>query len=100
MHRAKLDLVTQWRRGAMGIDIVDLRRRDACALDRCVHATQRAVAVLGGGGDVIGGSPETIPDYIGIDLGSASLGVLIGFEYDDAGAFAHDKAVAISVVGA
>src|SRR5262249_29169341 len=38
MHRAKLDLVAQRCRGAVGIDVVDLDRWDAGTLDRRIHA--------------------------------------------------------------
>src|SRR5678816_1583112 len=99
MYCPKLDLVAERRRSAMGIDVVYLRRRDACPLDRRVHATQGAVAILGGRGDVIGISREPVPDDLGINLGSSALGVLVGLEHDDAGALTHDKAVAIAVVG-
>src|SRR5580658_8227708 len=50
----ELDLVAERRRRAMGVDIVDIARRYAGAADRGAHAPERAIAVLGRRGDVIG----------------------------------------------
>ena len=63
------------------------------------HAAERAVAVLGRRGDVIGVARQAVADHFGIDLGAARLGVLVLLEHDDAGALAHDEAVAVLVVG-
>ena len=58
-----------------------------------------AVAVFGRRGDVIGVARQAVTDDLGIDLRAARLGVLQLFEHDDAGALAHDEAVAVPVVG-
>ena len=84
----------------MGIDIVDLRRRDAGAIDRRPHAAQGAIAVLGGRGDVMSIAREPITDEFGVDLGSAALGVLVRFEHHEARALTHDEAVPIAVIRA
>ena len=65
-----------------------------------LHAAIGAVAVLGRGGDVIGVAGHAVADDLGIDLGAARLGVLELLEHDDAGALAHDEAVAVLVIGA
>ena len=64
------------------------------------HAAEGAVAVLGRRGDVVGVAGQAVADHLGIDLGAARLGVLELLEHDDAGALAHDEAVAVPVVGA
>ena len=91
LHRAELDLVAQRRRGAVGVDVVDVARRDAGALDRRGHAAERAVAVGGRRGDVEGVARHAVADQLGIDLGAARLGVLVLLQHDDAGALAHDE---------
>ena len=52
LDRGKLDLVAHRRRGAMGIDVIDVGWLDAGALDRRGHAAIGAVAILGGRSDV------------------------------------------------
>ena len=51
-------------------------------------------------GDVIGVARQAIADDFGVDFRAARLGMLIFLEHDDAGALAHDEAVAVAVVGA
>ena len=70
------------------------------ALQRRPHAAIGAVAVLGRRGDVIGVARHAVADDLGVDLGAARFGVLELLEHDDAGAFAHDEAVAVLVIGA
>ena len=50
----KLDLVTKRRRSAVRIDVVDIGRRDAGAANCGTHAAERAIAVLGRCGNVVG----------------------------------------------
>ena len=54
----------------------------------------------GGDGDVVGVARQAVADHLGVDLRAARLGVLVFLEHDDAGALAHDEAVAVLVVGA
>ena len=68
-------------------------------LQRRRHAAEGAVAVLGRRGDVIGVAGQAVAGDLGIDLGAARLGVLELLEHDDAGALAHDEAVAVAVIG-
>ena len=76
LHRAELDFVAERRRGAMRVDVVDLRRRDAGARDRHLHATECAVAVFGRRGDVVGVARQSVADDFGVDPGAALLGML------------------------
>ena len=96
----ELDLVAHRRRGAVRVDVVDVARLEAGALQRHAHAAVGAVAVLGRRGDVIGVARQAVADHLGIDARAARLGVLQLFQHDDAGALAHDEAVAVLVVGA
>ena len=98
LHRAELDLVAERRRGPVRVDVVDLRRRDAGALERRRHAALRAVTVRRGGGDVIGVARHPVADQLRIDLCAAALGVLVLFEHDAGRALAHDEPVAVAIV--
>ena len=69
-------------------------------LQRHPHAAVGAVAVLRRRGDVVGVARQAVADHLGIDVRAPRLGVLEFFQHDDAGALAHDEAVAILVVGA
>ncbi len=77
LDRAELDLVAQRRRGAVGVDVVDVGRVDARMADRRLHGAEAAVAVLGRRGDVVGVAGEAIADDLGVDLRAARLGVLV-----------------------
>src|SRR5215470_14656255 len=99
MYRAELDLVADRRRGAVGINVVDLPRGNAGAFDCRVHASQRTLAILRWRGDVISVSREAIADELSINLRAAAFGVLIRFEHNNSGTFAHHEAVAITIVG-
>jgi len=94
-----LHQVLDRRRGAVGVDIVDLRRRDCSAAKGGVHATQRTIAVGRRGGDVIGVARQSVADQLGIDSGATALGMVVFFENHHAGALAQDEAVAVFVVG-
>ena len=96
---AELDLVAHGRRGAVRVDVVDLAGVDAGALQGGPHAPERAVAILGRGSDVIGVAGEAVADDLTVDACAACLGVLERLEHDDAGAFTHDEAIAVLVVG-
>src|SRR5262249_50525817 len=50
-------------------------------------------------GDVISVSREAIADELSINLRAAAFGVLIRFEHNNSGTFAHHEAVAITIVG-
>ncbi len=84
----------------MGVDVVDLAGVDARILDRRLHGSEAAVAVLGGRGDVVGVAGQAVACDLGVDLRAARLGVLVLLEHQDARALAHDEAVAILVVRA
>src|SRR5690606_13672863 len=86
-------------RGTVGIDVVDLRGIDAGALDRRLHAAEAAVAVLGGGSDMVGVARHAVADELAVDLGAAGLGPLVLLEHDHSGPLAHDEAVAVLVIG-
>ena len=83
----------------MGIDVVDLPRGNAGAFDCRVHTAQRPRAILGWRSDVISVSRESIADDLGINFRAPAFGVLIRFEHNNSGTFAHHEAVTIAIVG-
>ncbi len=83
----------------MGIDIVDAGRRDPGSLDGGHHAPEGAVAVLGGGRDMVGVAGQAVADDLGVDPGVARQRVVETFQHDAARALPHDEAVAVAVVG-
>ena len=84
----------------MRVDVVQRVRVQPRGLQRRLHRPAGAVAVLGGGGDVVGVAGQAVAHDLGIDLGTPGLGVLVFLENDDAGTLAHDEAVAVGVIGA
>ena len=69
------------------------------ALQRHLHGAEAAIAVFRRRGDVIGVARQAIALHFAIDLRAARLGVFVLFQHHDAGALAHDEAVAVLVIG-
>ena len=95
----ELDLVAERRRGAVGVDVVDIAGRDAGAAHAPPHATERAIAILGRRRDVVGVAGQAVADQLGVDAGAAALGVIVFFQHHGASALAHHEAVAVAVIG-
>ena len=83
----------------MGVDVVEVARPDAGALDRRLHRSVGAVAALVWGGDVVGVARHAVADHLGVDAGAARARVLQLLEHHGAGALAHDEAVAVAIEG-
>ena len=99
LDRAQFDLVAKGRGGAVGVDVVDVRGLDARVADGAAHRAEAAVAIIGGGGNVVGVAGQAVANNLGVDLRAAGLGVLVFLKHQHPGAFTHDKAVAGHVVG-
>ena len=84
----------------MRVDIVDRRRLQPRVLQSGPHRTLATFPVLGRCGDVIGVARQAITQHLGIDLGTARLGVFVFFQNHHTRAFAHNKPVTIGVIGA
>src|SRR5690606_21491874 len=74
-------------------------RGDAGVADRVAHAARRALAALAGRGHVEGVAAHAEADQLAIDARAARLRLLVVLEHQDAGAVAHDEAVALAVPG-
>src|SRR6201984_3519133 len=97
LHGTEFDFVAEWGRGAVGVYVIDLVRRNACALQSVAHRTERAITVLRWSCQVKCVAEHAISDHFGLDLRSPPPGVLVLFEDDNSGALAHDETVAFSV---
>ena len=97
LHRVELDLVAERRRGAVRVDVVEILRLDAGALQRRLHRAVGTIAALRRRGDMIGIARKTVADDLRIDARATRFGMVQRFEHDGAGALAHHEAVAIPV---
>ena len=68
-------------------------------VQRHLHGPEPAIAIFGRSGDVVGVARKAIAQNLGIDFCAARLGVLVFLEHDHTRALAHDKPVAIRVIG-
>ena len=84
----------------MGVDIVDIRRLQPCILQRRAHGAFATLAVLGRRGDVVGVAGQAVAFHLGINLRAARLGMFVILKHDNTRALAHDKPVAVGVIGA
>src|SRR5580704_11724195 len=97
LHGTEFDFVAEWGRGAVGVYVVDLVRRNARALQSVAHRTERAITVLRWSCQVKCVAGHAVSDHLGVDLRSPPPCVLVLFEDDNSGALAHDETVAFSV---
>ena len=82
----------------MRVDVVDRREVfDACVLERDLDGLHGAGAGGVGGRDVVGVCRGSIAGEFAVDLRAARTGVLLGFEDEHRGAFAHHESAAVSV---
>src|SRR5665648_216239 len=81
----------------MGVDVINVGAGDATIFHGLLNAALGALLIRIG--DVVGvaGHPEA--DDFGIDIGVAGQGVVQFLQYQDAGAFGHDKTGALEIKG-
>ncbi len=84
----------------MGIEVLQLIRRQPGHGQRLCHAAARAVAIFRARGDVIGIGTGAVAHHFGQRHGAARQGVVQSLQHQGARALAHDKAVAARVEGA
>ncbi|KWV87492.1 hypothetical protein PFLmoz3_02775 [Pseudomonas fluorescens] len=83
----------------MGIQVLHLRRLDARLAQRLSHCPARTVTVFRPCGHVIGVCTGAIAHQFGNRLRAPRQGMFEFFNYQNAGAFAHHKAVARLIEG-
>ena len=82
----------------MGVDVVDLVRRDFSALQGSDHTTLGTLAALGRSSDVIGIARKTVADDFRIDFRAARQCMFQLFENHNASAFTHHETVTVFVI--
>ena len=98
-HGGQFDFVAERRRGAVGVDVIDVLGVGPGPFQRRFHAPLGAAAVFRRRGNVMGVAGQAEADDLGHDIGAAGLGVLQLFEHQGPGPVAHDEAVAVLVPG-
>ena len=83
--------------GAVGVDVGNVFRVEAAGGQRGPHGARAAFAAGRWGGHVVGVGGVAVAGDLTVNPRAARLGVLEGLQHDDAGAFAHDEAVAVGV---
>lgn len=86
--------------GAVRVDVVNVLRLHACVFQGHLHAACGAAAFRVRSGEVVGVCGDAVADEFPVNLGAAFLGMFQRFQNDDAGAFAHDEAVAVHIIRA
>ena len=92
--------VAQRSGGAVRVDVVDFFRLHSRVFQSHLHAAGSAAAFRVRGGKVVGVRGDAVADEFPVNFCAALLGVFQRFQNDNAGAFAHDEAVAVHVVRA
>ena len=89
--------VALWRGCAVRVDVGNILWIESAGGQSNPHRSRTTFASGGGGGHVVGVSGVAVTGDLAVDMCVARLGVFKGFQHNDAGAFAHDKAVAPGV---
>jgi len=81
----------------MRIDIIDILRRDTRTAQGILHRAETAVAVFGGGGDVIGITRHAVTDDFTVNGCAAFFGVFQFFQDEDTGSLTEDETVPVFI---
>ena len=84
----------------MGVDVIHIRSHQPGPRQRRRHAAERAVAIFGRGGDVMGIARHAIAQNLGINPCPARLRMLQRLQHHHPRPFAHHKAIAVGIIGA
>ncbi len=90
-------MIADRRRCGMGVQMLDIGRRDVGLCQSDIHRAPGAVAVLATGCHVERIGRRAVADQFGDRLRAARQGMIQFLEHHDAGAFAHDEAVAVAI---
>ncbi len=93
----RLALVVQLGAGAVGVDVVDLVRRQAGVVQGGLHGLGCARTVLGRGGQMVGVGAAAVAQNLAVDARPPGLGPAQLFQHQYRRAFAADEAVALLV---
>src|SRR6185437_13681288 len=85
------------RGGAVCVDVLNIARLEPGIAHCTLHCALSTLAIRCGCGEVIRITGRAIADDLGEDGRNARTRMLEFLEYDDAGAFTHDEAVACRV---
>ena len=97
---AELAQIADGGGGGVRVDVADVGGVQLGVAQGHFHALGGAEAFRMRGGEVVGICGDAVAGEFGVNVRAALFGVLQLFDDDDAGAFAHDEAVAIDVPGA
>ena len=90
--------ITQRRRGAVSVQVVDLVGTDT----RIAHGIEHGAAwsVHAGRGHVTSVGAHAVPPQLGVNFRASGFGMFVLFEHHHTSAFAQHKTVAVLVPGA
>src|SRR5690606_22159016 len=98
LQRGVLVRVADRRRGRVRVDVGDVVGGASGGVEGELHGAGGALGRVRG--DVVGVGGHAAAYQLGVDLGAAGLGVLLGLEDQHGRALAHDEAVAVDGIGA
>src|ERR1700730_11166710 len=97
LDRASLAKIADVRRGGVGVDVINLVWGKAGMFERKLHGARGAFAVRWRSSHVVGVCSKSVAREFAVNHRAASFRVFQLFHYNNTCAFAHDKAIAITV---
>src|SRR5262249_8812170 len=92
-----LEHVADWRRGTVGIDVIDVPRCELGVVDGVEHHAVAALAVFSRLGDMVRIGTHTVADDLGNNWSAAFLCVLQLFQDNNTRAFADHEAITLGI---
>src|SRR5437660_1716363 len=81
----------------VGIDVIDVVRRNLCVIERQLHGARGASTVFRRRGHVVGIRRKSVASKLAIDFRAALLRMFELFYNSNSSAFANDKTVAVTI---
>src|SRR5438552_15619882 len=97
LDRSSLAKIADVRRGGVGVDVINLVCGNAGMFERELHGARGAFAIRWRSSHVVGVCSKSVAREFAINLRAARFRVFQLFHDNNTGAFAHNKAIAITV---
>ena len=99
LERERFRRIVERCRAAVGVDVLDISRRDVAVGERALHRSRGLRSVRPRGGHVMRVIRVSISYELGVDMGASGARALQFLEHEDGAALAHHEAIAVAVEG-
>ena len=91
--------IVERRRAAVGVDVLDIGRRDVAVGERALHRPRSLRSVRSRGGHVMRVIRVSISHELGVDMGTTGTRAFEFLEHEDGATLTHHEAISVAVEG-